>query len=216
MSISDAELDEMMKRCEAATPGPFVSTDTSANQPQWTIEQATTGVLVADFPSEDDADFWVTARADLPYVIKALREANQINLTAAKDWAEDDTAIRELCRPFTDVEGNSYAVPMIVEVVERIVKALKIAQSALVLSEDQTLTGLAVELAETETALKEERANVAELCATLQCYPTTEEAVIKIESLRANLESERQLITEIHDCDKCDLCEDHHKIEGTP
>lgn len=40
---------------------------------------------------------------------------------------EDDTAIRKLAEPYTDVEGDSYGVPTIVDVVEALVDKLAAA-----------------------------------------------------------------------------------------
>ena len=43
----------------------------------------------------------------------------------AKDWSDDDTQIRELAKPFgIDVEGDSYCVPGMVDVVEAMAKQL--------------------------------------------------------------------------------------------
>lgn len=47
-----------------------------------------------------------------------VERLNKMLTQEAKDWADDDTAIRELCRPYTDVDGDSYAVPMLVDVVK--------------------------------------------------------------------------------------------------
>src|SRR2546429_5710871 len=55
------------------------------------------------------------------------RLAAQLKL-ANEDWAEDDTAIRDLCRPILGdaaVEGDSYGVPSVVELVEKLVGELK-------------------------------------------------------------------------------------------
>src|SRR2546429_7285293 len=55
------------------------------------------------------------------------RLAAQLKL-ANEDWAEDDTAIRELCRPILGdaaVEGDSYGVPSVVGLVEKLVGELK-------------------------------------------------------------------------------------------
>src|ERR1043166_1964598 len=60
-----------------------------------------------------------------------------------EDWAEDDTAIRNLCRPILGdaaVDGDSYRVPSIVDLVERLAKdraalAAKVEQLRSVLGE---------------------------------------------------------------------------------
>src|SRR2546430_8430937 len=55
------------------------------------------------------------------------RLAAQLKL-ASEDWAEDDTAIRDLCRPILGdaaVDGDSYGVPSVVELVEKLVGELK-------------------------------------------------------------------------------------------
>lgn len=63
----------------------------------------------------------LAARADDKKVIEAKQK--QIELLC-KDWAEDDTDIRKLCRPFMDVDGNSYGVPTIVDLVQVLTEQL--------------------------------------------------------------------------------------------
>lgn len=44
-----------------------------------------------------------------------------------RDWAEDDTAIREMAKKYLtefEVEGDSYGVPPIVDVVEKLCKII--------------------------------------------------------------------------------------------
>lgn len=56
----------------------------------------------------------------------------QIREQSNRDWAEDDTAIRELVRPLgIDVDGDSFAVPPVVELVEQAIKALTASRDKL-------------------------------------------------------------------------------------
>jgi regulator of replication initiation timing len=58
-------------------------------------------------------------------VVRGEREALRQQLRLAnEDWAEDDTKIRELCRPILGdaaVDGDSYSVPSVVDLVEQLI-----------------------------------------------------------------------------------------------
>ncbi len=62
--------------------------------------------------------WWTYVHIDA-YEAQAVRiaELEAMLKHGAEDWAETDTAIRELCRPYTDVDGDSFAVPTLEDVV---------------------------------------------------------------------------------------------------
>lgn len=55
-----------------------------------------------------------------------LAEVEKLKDYLIKDSCDDDTRIRDLCRPFIDVEGDSHSVPGIVELVERLTEKLRL------------------------------------------------------------------------------------------
>lgn len=63
--ITDAELDAIEARADAATPGPW---EPSKNEP---------GDVVVWGPREDDALFIACARYDVPALVRALRAARK-------------------------------------------------------------------------------------------------------------------------------------------
>jgi hypothetical protein len=51
----------------------------------------------------------------------------QMLVSVLEDWADDDTAIREMAKKYLtelEVEGDSYCVPSIVDVVEKLCKII--------------------------------------------------------------------------------------------
>ena len=51
----------------------------------------------------------------------------QMLISVLEDWADDDTAIREIAKKYLtelEVEGDSYGVPTIVDVVEKLCKKI--------------------------------------------------------------------------------------------
>jgi hypothetical protein len=51
----------------------------------------------------------------------------QMLISVLEDWADDDTAIREMAKKYLtefEVEGDSYGVPSIVDVVEKLCKMI--------------------------------------------------------------------------------------------
>src|SRR5438128_2147542 len=62
----------------------------------------------------------------------AIGDKDKLIRLSCEDWAEDDTAIKELAKPFgVDIEGDGYAFKGAVEVVEDLCKLLATEQKKL-------------------------------------------------------------------------------------
>ncbi len=70
---------------------------------------------------DDDDDDAISAHQRAEHAQEMLRQF-------LRDWDEDDTAIRDLCRPVLGgaaVDGDSYGVPPLVEVVRMTIEKLR-------------------------------------------------------------------------------------------
>lgn len=73
--LTEQELEEIRKRCEATTSERCISIDTGGTVRQWTIETASGG-YVADFRREEDADFFISVIPALLDLVDSLRAEN--------------------------------------------------------------------------------------------------------------------------------------------
>ncbi len=66
-------------------------------------------------------------------LVAALRATREINRRSAEDWATDDTAIRDSCRPYLNaalIDGTPDGVPTTVDVVESLAAELRATRRA--------------------------------------------------------------------------------------
>jgi hypothetical protein len=81
---AERELDEIEARLNAATPGPFLSEDTGTqNESSWTVKRTDDLEWVGDFYREEDADFWISARADIRRLLEIARSSRPSGLDEA-------------------------------------------------------------------------------------------------------------------------------------
>lgn len=65
---------------------------------------------------------------------RRIEELEKINKLACEDWADDDTRVKELAKPFLtkfEIEGDSYGVPGVIDIVESLTKQLATAKAEL-------------------------------------------------------------------------------------
>lgn len=120
--MSDAELDAIEARANAATLGPWrafynVDEPFEDEEPQsaWCVMGNTTP---ADYrvvcrtvrttkPDEGhDAEFMAAARQDVPALVAEVRRRNAIERLEAEDWAEDHTHLQNLCREIGKTDAD--------------------------------------------------------------------------------------------------------------
>lgn len=83
---------------------------------------------VLDQTGKDGWQVLKDATAKVTELEQQLAAAQKRHEQQVADECETDTAIRELCRPFMDVDGDKYGVPGIQELVEKLVTMLAAAQ----------------------------------------------------------------------------------------
>jgi len=98
------DLDAIEVRCAAATPGPWAfddSTDRRGEKGEFRAPSPYSGfMLVRAWSNPADAEFIAAARADIPALLAALREA----------WAERDEALRRAVKAEAETEQLRQAI----------------------------------------------------------------------------------------------------------
>jgi hypothetical protein len=112
---------------EPPIPSQFDKPTTSESCAPQTGREAETVPVV--FAREIEREL-VTLRAENAALKAEVAHKQKLIQNSCEDWAEDDTRIKELAKPFgIDVEGDSYAVPTMVDVVECMAKLLTKVQA---------------------------------------------------------------------------------------
>jgi hypothetical protein len=92
--LSDAELDEIERCCDAATDGPWdaVSPSEAEQARGWWVDSSQDAIFLQDYfdATPTDAAFIAASRTDVPKLIAEVRRLRQVIASAIEDYDRRD------------------------------------------------------------------------------------------------------------------------------